>query len=60
MEAERTTETTRLLRAWAGGNPEALEELIPRVYRELRRIAGRCNSCWRRVRQPGAHTARKR
>lgn len=42
MEAERTAETTQLLRAWAGGSPEALDKLVPRVYRELRRIAGRC------------------
>jgi RNA polymerase sigma factor (TIGR02999 family) len=35
-----TTETTRLLRAWAGGDQAALERLLPRVYRELRRIAG--------------------
>jgi len=34
-------ETTRLLRAWAAGDPNALEELTPRVYGELRRIAGR-------------------
>jgi hypothetical protein len=33
-------ETTRLLRAWAGGDPEALDQLTPCVYRELRRIAG--------------------
>lgn len=39
MEPE-TTETTRLLRAWAGGNQAALGQLMPRVYRELRRIAG--------------------
>jgi RNA polymerase sigma factor (TIGR02999 family) len=33
-------ETTRLLRAWAGGDLAALDQLTPRVYRELRRIAG--------------------
>jgi RNA polymerase sigma-70 factor, ECF subfamily len=42
MELERTEETTQLLQAWAQGSPEALERLMPRVYRELRRIAGRC------------------
>jgi RNA polymerase sigma factor (TIGR02999 family) len=42
MEQLQTTETTQLLRAWAGGNPEALEALMPHVYRELRRIAGHC------------------
>jgi len=42
MEPAQTVETTQLLRAWAKGNPEALEALMPRVYRELRRIAGHC------------------
>jgi RNA polymerase sigma-70 factor (ECF subfamily) len=36
-----TIETTRLLRAWAGGDEKALDQLTPHVYRELRRIAGR-------------------
>lgn len=35
-----TSETTMLLRAWAGGDRAALEKLTPRVYRTLRRIAG--------------------
>lgn len=39
---EQVSETTQLLRAWAGGDAGALEELIPRVYRELRRIAAHC------------------
>jgi len=34
------SETTRLLRAWASGDRSALERLTPRVYDELRRIAG--------------------
>jgi RNA polymerase sigma factor (TIGR02999 family) len=34
------SETTQLLRAWANGDREALEKLTPRVYKELRRIAG--------------------
>ncbi len=38
---DRTSETTQLLRAWAGGDRGALEELTPHVYRALRRIAGR-------------------
>ncbi len=38
--AENTSETTLLLRAWAGGDEAALEQLTPRVYRTLRRIAG--------------------
>jgi RNA polymerase sigma factor (TIGR02999 family) len=35
------TDTTQLLRAWASGDSEALEQLTPRVYRELRRMAAR-------------------
>jgi RNA polymerase sigma factor (TIGR02999 family) len=35
------SETTQLLRAWASGDQSALERLAPRVYDELRRIAGR-------------------
>ena len=42
MEPETTGEPTQLLRAWANGNADALEQLVPLVYRELRRIAGRC------------------
>jgi RNA polymerase sigma-70 factor, ECF subfamily len=34
-----TSETTRLLRAWADGDATALEQLTPHVYRELRRVA---------------------
>jgi RNA polymerase sigma-70 factor, ECF subfamily len=34
------SETTQLLRAWANGDPAALEQLTPLVYEELRRIAG--------------------
>ena len=37
---ESTSETTQLLRAWAEGDKRALEQLTPRVYRTLRRIAG--------------------
>ena len=40
MADPRISETTQLLRAWAGGDNRALEELTPRVYRELRRLAG--------------------
>jgi RNA polymerase sigma factor (TIGR02999 family) len=32
-------EVTRLLRAWCGGDPDALAALIPLVYDELRRLA---------------------
>jgi RNA polymerase sigma-70 factor, ECF subfamily len=39
---DSVSETTRLLRAWATGDQQALSALVPRVYRELRRLAGRC------------------
>lgn len=40
MPAADCTETTQLLRDWANGDQQALEKLTPRVYNELRRIAG--------------------
>ena len=40
MAGTQVTETTLLLRAWADGDREALDKLTPRVYGELRRIAG--------------------
>jgi RNA polymerase sigma factor (TIGR02999 family) len=40
MADGETSETTQLLRDWAKGDRGALERLTPRVYRELRRIAG--------------------
>ena len=40
MGEPKCSETTELLRAWAGGDRSALEQLTPRVYDELRRIAG--------------------
>ena len=39
MDVTRASETTQLLRAWASGDQGALEQLTPRVYDELRRIA---------------------
>ena len=36
----KVSETTQLLRAWAGGDRKALDALTPRVYDELRRLAG--------------------
>jgi RNA polymerase sigma-70 factor (ECF subfamily) len=33
-------QTTQLLRAWAGGDKQALAALVPRVQLELRRLAG--------------------
>jgi RNA polymerase sigma-70 factor, ECF subfamily len=40
MADAQVSETTRLLRNWANGDAAALDELTPRVYQELRRIAG--------------------
>jgi RNA polymerase sigma factor (TIGR02999 family) len=45
------SEVTVLLSAWRAGNRDALEQLIPIVYNELRRVAGR----YMRSEQPG-HT----
>ena len=36
-----SAEITRLLQAWGGGDPAALEDLAPLVYAELRRMAQR-------------------
>jgi RNA polymerase sigma factor (TIGR02999 family) len=41
MPTTVSRDTTQLLQAWAGGDGRALEELVPRVYRELRRVAGK-------------------
>jgi RNA polymerase sigma factor (TIGR02999 family) len=41
MAQPELSDTTQLLRAWATGETEALDQLTPRVYEELRRIAGR-------------------
>jgi RNA polymerase sigma factor (TIGR02999 family) len=35
-------DVTRLLQQWKGGNDDALDELMPIVYGELRRLAARC------------------
>jgi RNA polymerase sigma factor (TIGR02999 family) len=42
MRDAESLDTTQLLRAWASGDQEALEQLTPRVYNELRRIARQC------------------
>lgn len=39
--AAQAAEITRLLRAWGAGDPAALEQLVPLVYRQLRRVAQR-------------------
>jgi len=41
MADSAATDTTQLLRAWAGGDERALTDLVPRVHIELRRLAGR-------------------
>jgi RNA polymerase sigma factor (TIGR02999 family) len=41
MTVHSPKEVTRLLVAWGNGNHAALDELIPLVYDELRRLAGR-------------------
>ena len=41
MEGSTAADTTQLLRAWADGDSGALEQLTPRVYRELRHLAAR-------------------
>ena len=40
MSEPELSHTTQLLRAWAQGDQAALQQLTPRVYAELRRIAG--------------------
>ena len=41
MQPEVSREITGLLRAWAGGDADALAQLIPRIYNDLRRAARR-------------------
>lgn len=41
MNSHTPKEVTQLLVSWNGGNQEALEQLIPLVYEELRRLARR-------------------
>ncbi len=37
---EPAGEVTVLLGRWQGGDPDAMEKLLPIVYKELRRMAG--------------------
>src|SRR5687767_12593474 len=39
---EQPSEVTQLLHEWSHGDSAALERLIPLVFEDLRRIAGRC------------------
>ena len=42
MVLPATHEVTQLLKAWTGGDEEALEKLTPLVYRQLHQVAQRC------------------
>jgi hypothetical protein len=33
---------TKLLHEWSGGNQESLDQLMPLVYEQLRKLASRC------------------
>jgi RNA polymerase sigma factor (TIGR02999 family) len=39
MLEDRGDDVTALLRQWTGGDPHALEQLVPLVYKELRKLA---------------------
>ena len=39
MAAPSPPDVTQLLKAWSGGNREALDQLLPVVYTEIRRLA---------------------
>jgi len=39
MQHPPASEVTELLQQWSDGQPEALDELLPRVYTELRKLA---------------------
>jgi RNA polymerase sigma factor (TIGR02999 family) len=40
--APEQRQVTKLLREWSAGSKEALDQLMPLVYDQLRRLAGRC------------------
>jgi hypothetical protein len=41
QNASNSPDVTQLLLAWSNGDQRALEQLVPIVYRELRRLAKR-------------------
>jgi RNA polymerase sigma factor (TIGR02999 family) len=41
MTGTERSELTRLLQAWSDGDKQALEKLVPRVQKQLHRLAGR-------------------
>ncbi len=51
MSNPPNNEVTRLLESWSSGRPEALDELMPLVYQELRLMAKRFMDS-----QPSGHT----
>lgn len=51
MEVPQENEVTRLLAAWSDGKEEALDELLPLIYAELRKMAKRFMNS-----QPSGHT----
>jgi len=51
MATSETRDITQLLRAWGGGDEQALERLTPLVYSELRKAAKR-----QMARERGGHT----
>ena len=51
MSATGSHPVTELLERWSDGDVSARDALVPHVYEELRRIAGRCLA-----RQGGSHT----
>jgi len=54
MAGEPTHQVTGLLKAWRGGGQAALDQLVPVIYAELRRLA---HNCMRRERPD--HTLQK-
>ena len=56
---EDDQQVTRLLKEWAGGNKQALDQLMPLVYDQLRTLAARCLSAERPT-YPARHRPRQR
>ena len=42
LHSDSSNQVTELLARWSGGDAAAREALVPVVYNELRRVAGRC------------------
>ena len=42
MDGESVGDVTRLLHRWQDGHADALTELVPLVYQDLRRLAQHC------------------